>query len=253
MGYRFRDRAAAGRLLAAQLGAYARRPDVLVLALPRGGVPVGYEVARSLGAPLDVLVVRKLGVPGHEELAMGAIAGAGVRVIHPAVVAELGIPDRAIDAVAERERRELERRERAYRVGRPAPDLRGRAVVLVDDGLATGMTMRAAIEAVRRQAPAQVIVAVPVIAAQSCATFRTLADALVWVIAPKHFLAVGQWYADFTPTTDDEVRDLLADAARALAVSPDPPAARRRRARPSRLGRARLWRARKRSGAARRE
>jgi len=209
----FRDRPEAGQRLAAQLSAYAGQADVLVIGLPRGGVPVAYEVARALHAPLDVLVVRKLGLPGHEELAMGAIAAGGVQMLNEAVVDELGIPDHIIDAVAAREQPELARRERAYRADRPPIDVRGKTVILVDDGLATGMTMRAAIAAVRQQEPAQLVVAVPVMAWESCDTFRALADVLVWMIAPEPFVAVGLWYEDFAPTTDAEVCDLLARAA----------------------------------------
>jgi putative phosphoribosyl transferase len=210
---RFRDRREAGQLLAAQLIAYADRSDVLVLGLPRGGVPVAYEVARAIRVPLDVLVVRKLGVPGQTELAMGAIASGGVKVLNTKVVEDLRVPERIIDAVAAREQQELERRERAYRDDRPPADLCGKTVILVDDGLATGTTMRAAIVAVRQQAPAAVVVAVPAIALESCAVFRVVADALAWVVAPEPFYAVGLCYEDFTPTTDAEVRDLLASAA----------------------------------------
>jgi putative phosphoribosyl transferase len=214
---RFRDRCEAGQLLAAELTAYADRSDVLVLGLPRGGVPVAYEVARALGVPLDVLVVRKLGVPGEHELAMGAIASGGVKVLNPEVVEDLRIPAHIIDAVAAREQQELERRERAYRDDRPPIEVRGKTVILVDDGLATGTTMHAAVAAVRQQAPAAVVVAVPAIALESCAVFRAAVDALVWVIAPEPFYAVGLCYEDFTPTTDAEVRDLLVSAARERA------------------------------------
>jgi predicted phosphoribosyltransferase len=210
----FQDRVEAGRQLAAELTAYADRPDVLVLALPRGGVPVAYEVARALHAPLDVFLVRKLGVPGQGELAMGAIAAGGVRVPNEDVLRALDIPDDVLDAVAGEERQELARRERAYRDGRPAPDVRGRTVILVDDGLATGSTMRAAVAALRRQGPARVVVAVPVGAPEACADFRYEADEAVCARTPEPFEAVGQWYADFSPTTDDEVRDLLGRAAR---------------------------------------
>jgi predicted phosphoribosyltransferase len=209
----FRDRYEAGRLLAEQLTAYAGRPDVLVLALPRGGVPVAYEVARALGAPLDVFAVRKLGVPGHEELAMGAIASGGVYVLNDEVVQALRIPSRVIEAVAARELRELGRRERAYRDGRPAPVVRGRTVILVDDGLATGSTMRAAVAALRRLGPARVVVAVPTAAPATCAELRREADECACAITPEPFYAVGLWYEDFSQTTDDEVRDLLARAA----------------------------------------
>jgi putative phosphoribosyl transferase len=212
-GYRgFLDRTEAGRALAADLAEYAGRDDVLVLALPRGGVPVGYEVALALGAPLDVFIVRKLGVPGHEELAMGALASGGVRVLNAFVVDRLQIPGNAIDAVARREQAELERREREYRGGRPAPDVRGRTVILVDDGLATGATMRAAARALRMQGPARVVVAVPVAAGETCEEFRGEVDDVVCTLTPEPFYGVGQWYGDFGQTTDDEVRALLARA-----------------------------------------
>ena len=213
----FRDRSEAGRVLAQHLRSYAGRDDVLVLALPRGGVPVGYEVARALRAPLDVFLVRKLGVPGHEELAMGAIASGGggaIRVLNRSVVHALGIPAGAIDAVADREQRELRRREREYRGDRPPPDPRGRVVILVDDGLATGSTMRAAVAALRKLKPARIIVAVPTAAPQTCAEFRKLADDCVCVITPDPFYAVGLWYNDFSQTTDEEVCELLERAAR---------------------------------------
>ena len=205
----FRDRSEAGQLLAERLIAYAGRPDILVLALPRGGVPVAYEVARALGAPLDIFVVRKLGIPGHEELAMGAIASGGVRVLNDDVVQALHIPERVIEAVAARELRELERRERAYRGDRPAPDVRDRTVILVDDGLATGSTMRAAVAALRRLGPARIVVAVPTAAPSTCEEFRREADECICQITPEPFHAVGLWYQDFSQTTDDEVRDLL--------------------------------------------
>jgi putative phosphoribosyl transferase len=210
---RFRDRSDAGRRLAAKLKAYAGRPDVLVLALPRGGVPVAFEVAQALHAPLDVFLVRKLGVPGHEELAMGALATGGVRVLNKDVVRKLGIPEDVIDAVSAAERRELERRERNYRGDQPPPDLRGRTVILVDDGLATGATMRAAVAAVRQQGPARVVVAVPVGAPETCAELREEADETVCAITPDPFYAVGLWYEDFSQTSNEEVRDLLEQAA----------------------------------------
>jgi predicted phosphoribosyltransferase len=219
MRCRFRDRREAGQLLAGRLSAYAGREDVLVLGLPRGGVPIAYEVARALHVPLDVLLVRKLGVPGHEELAMGAIASGGVQVLNDAVVDDLGIPGQAIAVVAAREQQELARRERAYRGHQPPLDVRGKTVILVDDGLATGTTMRAAIVAARAQDPSQLVVAVPVIAGESLEAFRALADALIWMIAPEPFLAVGLWYADFAPTTDAEVCELLARAAGDLSTS----------------------------------
>jgi predicted phosphoribosyltransferase len=208
----FLNRRQAGAALAASLASYAGRPDVIVLALPRGGVPVAYEVATSLGAPLDVFLVRKLGTPGHQELAMGAIATGGVRVLNQDVVRWYGIPEGAIDAVARREQVELERREREYRQDRPPRNLQGRTVILVDDGLATGSTMRAAVEAVRQQQPARVIVAVPVAARDTCREFQEVADEIVCARTPEPFSAVGQWYVDFSQTTDDEVRALLADA-----------------------------------------
>jgi putative phosphoribosyl transferase len=214
----FEDRHDAGRQLAAKLGRYAGRPDVIVLALPRGGVPVGYEVARALGAPLDLFLVRKLGVPGREELAMGAIASGGVRVLNDDVVRELGIPQRWVDEVTADEAAELRRREAAYRDGRPAPDVRGKAVILVDDGLATGASMRAAIAALRQLGPARIVVAVPVAAAQTCKEFRSEADEVVCAETPEPFYAVGTWYEDFSQTTDDEVRDLLSRAPTAGPV-----------------------------------
>jgi predicted phosphoribosyltransferase len=209
---RFQDRTEAGRELARHLANYADRPDVVVLALPRGGVPVAYEVARALQAPLDVFLVRKLGVPGHEELAMGAIASGGVRVLNRDVLCALGISDAVVDMVAERAGEELRRREQLYRDDRPAPEVRGKTVVLVDDGLATGSTMRAAVAALRRLGPAHVVVAVPVGAAETCAELGEQAE-VVCARTPEHFLAVGMWYDDFTQTGDDEVRELLARAA----------------------------------------
>jgi putative phosphoribosyl transferase len=206
---RFRDRAEAGRQLAEQLHEYAGRNDVVVLGLPRGGVPVAFEVARALGAPLDVFLVRKLGVPGHEELAMGAVASGGVRVLNEELVRRLGLSAQELDEVVAREEAELERREEAYRGGRPRPDLRGKVGILVDDGLATGATMRAAVEALRREGPAKLMVAVPTGAEESCEDLRPLVDELVCLTTPQPFYAVGLWYDDFTPTTDDEVRELL--------------------------------------------
>jgi putative phosphoribosyl transferase len=208
----FRDRREAGRQLAQHLVAYANRPDVLVLALPRGGVPVAYEVARALHAPLDVFLVRKLGLPGHEEYAMGAVASGGVRVLNPEVLEQLHLPDEVIDTVTRRELQELERRERLYRGDRPFPDVRGKTVILVDDGLATGSTMRAAAEALRQQGPARLVVAVPAGSPQTCDEFRDEVDEVVCAITPEPFYAVGLWYDDFSQTTDDEVRDLLAAA-----------------------------------------
>jgi putative phosphoribosyl transferase len=206
---RFRDRAEAGRLLGERLGAYAGSSDVVVLALPRGGVPVAREVARALGAPLEVFLVRKLGFPGQPELAMGAIASGGTRVLNDELVRELRLDDELIEAVAEREEEELRRRELAYRGERPPPDLRGRTVVLVDDGLATGATMRAAVAAVRSREPRRLVVAVPTAPPHALHELRREVDELVWVIAPDPFHAVGLWYDDFREISDDEVRRLL--------------------------------------------
>lgn len=208
----FRDRSEAGNYLATRLAHFANRDDTLVLALPRGGVPVAYEVAKALHAPLDIYLVRKLGVPGHEELAMGAIASGGVRVLNEDVVKYLVIPKSVIDSVAESELQELERRERAYRGNRPEPDVRGKTVILVDDGLATGSTMRAAAEALRQQQPARIVVAVPVSAPQTCDEYRMGVDEIVCAVTPEPFYGVGQWYIDFSQTTDEEVRELLAKA-----------------------------------------
>ncbi len=206
----FRDRAEAGDLLAARLSGLADRDDVIVLALPRGGVPVGYEVASALRVAFDVFVVRKLGVPGHEELAMGAIASGGVRLVNHDVVDALGIPPEVIDQAARREQVELERRERLYRGSRPLIPLANKTVVLVDDGLATGSTMRAAVTAVGQQQPARIIVAVPVGASSTCEELAGEADEVICLRSPDPFMAVGLWYRDFTPTSDNEVRTLLA-------------------------------------------
>jgi len=206
----FRDRADAGRALAAELGHLAGDPALLVLGLQRGGVPVAYEVARALDAPFDVLLVRKLGVPGQQELAMGAIAGGGVRILHQAVIDALAIPPGVVDAVADREGAELARREQAYRADRPAVDVAGRTVVVVDDGVATGSTMRAAVAALRAQRAGRIVVAVPVGAAETCQELAAEADELVCPNMPAGFHAVGQWYDDFSQTTDDEIRALLA-------------------------------------------
>jgi putative phosphoribosyl transferase len=214
--YLFRDRTEAGRLLVEKLREYANRDDVVVLALPRGGVPVGFEVARTLNAPLDVFLVRKLGLPGHEELAMGAIASGGIRVLNRDVVHGVGIPEAVIDRVAETEERELERREREYRGDRPAVDMRGRTVILVDDGLATGSSMRVAAIASRKKQPAEIIVAVPVAPPEICAEFEAVVDKVVCAATPQRFRAVGQWYRDFSQTTDEEVRDLLSRAVRTV-------------------------------------
>jgi putative phosphoribosyl transferase len=205
----FRDRADAGRYLAERLADLSGRSDLLVLGIPRGGVPVAYEVARALRAPLDLIVVRKLGYPGEEELAMGAIASGGVRVLNQQVLQELPVPQRVIETIAARESKELERRERAYRGDRPPVDARGRTVVVVDDGLATGSSMRAAVMALRQHGPASIVVAVPVGAASTCRSIAHLVDRLECVIESPEFFAVGAWYEDFSQTTDDEVHRLL--------------------------------------------
>jgi putative phosphoribosyl transferase len=207
---RFRDRAEAGRKLAAKLMPYAQHADVLVLGLPRGGVPVAYEVAKALQAPLDVLLVRKLGVPGQEELAMGALASGGVRVLNEEVVRALAIPEEVIDAVTAREQQELLRREQLYRGERPTPELRGRTVLLVDDGIATGATMRAATLVVRSQQPARLIIAIPVAPDLVCEALRAEVDEVVCLLTPEFFLGVGVWYEHFPQITDEHVRALLA-------------------------------------------
>jgi len=216
----FRDRREAGRSLGTALQKYAGREDVVVLALPRGGVPVAYEVARMLDAPLDLFLVRKLGTPGHHELAMGAIASGGVRVLNDDVVKWYGISEDEIEAVAHEESRELQRREAAYREGREPASLEGRSVILVDDGLATGSTMRAAVKAVKLRQPSRVVVAVPVGARDTCDELGAIADEVICLGTPEPFSAVGQWYLDFSQTTDDEVRQLLADHARLIAAHP---------------------------------
>lgn len=204
----FRDRRHAGQVLASALERYAG-DDVVVLALPRGGVPIAFEVAARLGSPLDVFVVRKLGVPGHEELAMGAIASGGVQVLSDELVARLQITGEQIEEVVARERTELARRERAFRGDRPPLEVAGRTVILIDDGLATGATMRAAVEGLRKLGPERVIVAVPVGAPETCAELRDEVDELVCLMTPSPFWGVGNWYDDFTQTTDDEVHGLL--------------------------------------------
>lgn len=212
-GMRYRDRAEGGRVLASALRAYANRPDVLVLALPRGGVPVAAEVARELHAPLDVFLVRKLGVPGREELAMGALATGGVRLLNQEVVRALQIPERVIDQVTQEEKRELARRASAYRDNRPPPPIEGRTIILVDDGLATGSTMRAAVAALRQQHPAAIVVAVPVASPSTCDELSAEVDELVCPRRLEPFYAVGLWYEDFAQTTDEDVRVLLDEAA----------------------------------------
>jgi putative phosphoribosyl transferase len=209
---RFHDRHDAGSQLAERLGTYADRDDVIVLALPRGGVPVGYEVARALDAPLDVFVVRKLGLPWREELAMGAIASGGVRVLDAELIRAARVTDEEIRQVTTTEQAELERRESQYRGERPFPDVSGKIVILVDDGLATGSTMRAAVTALRQERPARIVVAVPVAAPETCNAFREIADEIVCASTPEPFRAVGYWYDDFSQTTDDEVHALLERA-----------------------------------------
>ncbi len=208
----FFDRIEAGKLLAAQLAAYRNRPDVVVLALPRGGVPVAFEVAHTLHAPLDVLIVHKLGVPGQEELALGALASRGVRILNNDIVSMQRIPDTVIDEITAREQRELERRERLYRGNRPPCAVHGRTVILVDDGIATGATMHAAAAAVKQQQPAHLVIAVPVAAAATCDEFAAQGDEVICVLQPEIFYAVGLWYEHFSQTTDEMVQDLLTRA-----------------------------------------
>jgi predicted phosphoribosyltransferase len=215
----YADRRDAGRYLANKLTKFADRPDVTVLALPRGGVPIAFEVARALHAPLDVFLVRKLGLPGREELAMGAIASGGVRVLNESVVRALRVPGAMIEAAAAAEQKELERRERIYREDRPHPDVRGRTVILVDDGLATGSTMRAAVAALRQQGPARIVVAVPIGSTETCSEMHQEADEVVCAQTPEPFYAVGLWYSDFAQTTDEEVHDLLRRASESDAES----------------------------------
>ena len=221
----FRDRQEAGRRLAARLARYANRPDVIVVGLPRGGIPVAYEVARALNAPLDVFLVRKLGMPGQEELAMGAIASGGVCVLNEDLLRHMRIPAAMVDAAAAREELELARRERAYRGTRPPLDVAGRTVILVDDGLATGASLRAAAMALARLKPARVVAAVPVGAAETCEEIRGVVDEVVCAETPEPFRAVGNWYDDFSQTSDEEVRALL-DRTRSAGARPDPVAIR---------------------------
>lgn len=212
-GHRFADRHDAGRHLADALKRYARKPDVVVLALPRGGVPVAYQVATSLGAPLDVFEVRKLGVPGHEELAMGAIGSGGAQYLREDLIESLHIPPDQITAAIQREHRELERREKVYRDSRPRPQIAGKTIILVDDGVATGATMHVAISALREQKPARIVVGLPVASIEACEDLRREADEVVCWELPDPFWAVGVWYVDFRQVTDDEVRTLLNQAA----------------------------------------
>jgi predicted phosphoribosyltransferase len=206
------NRWGAGALLADRLGAYANRPDVIVLALPRGGVPVGYAIAERLRIDLDVIVVRKLGVPSHEELAMGAVASGGLRILNRDIVALARVDDATIDKVVRTELQEIARREARYRRGAQAPALRGRTVILVDDGLATGSTMTVAVQAVRREHPQRVVVAVPVAASDSCEALAGLVDEMICLYTPEPFRAVSVWYEQFDQTTDAEVIDLLSRA-----------------------------------------
>jgi len=216
----FQDRTQAGRLLGRALAAYRGRDDALVLALPRGGVPVACEIAEAIGAPVDLMIVRKLGTPGQEELAMGAIASGGIRVLNEDVVVPLGISEHALSQVEARERRELERREHAYRGARPRPAIAGRCVILVDDGIATGATMRAAIAGLRGQQPARIVVAVPVAPPETVAVLRHEADDVVCLAEPEFFMAIGRWYLDFAQLTDDDVREQLARAWKARPREP---------------------------------
>ncbi len=213
-GQVFSDRRAAGVALGRHLKGYAGRPDVIVLAVPRGGVPVAYEVARALDAPLDAYVVRKLGLPGHEELAMGAVASGGIVVLNRDMIQALGVPDAEVARVLKAEQHELERRERHYRDDRPPANVTGRTVILVDDGLATGSSMLAAVEALKQDRPARLVVAVPIGAPETCSALRKYADEVVCAVTPDPFYGVGAWYRDFGQTTDDEVHDLLRRADR---------------------------------------
>jgi putative phosphoribosyl transferase len=217
----FRDRSDAGQKVAEALAAYANRPDVIVLGLPRGGVPIAYEVACAVHAPLDIFLVRKLGVPGYEELAMGAISSGGVRVLNEDVIRGLGIPQEEIEAVVSEEQQELERRARAYRDDRPLPDVREKTVILIDDGLATGATMKAAVAALRQLHPSRIVVAVPVAARETCRELAPEVDEIVCLATPEPFHAVGLWYEQFSQTTDEEVHDLLDRAAQHHPTSVD--------------------------------
>ena len=209
----FTDRRDAGRKLAKKLAAYANRSDVLVLALPRGGVPVAYEVALALHAPLDIFIVRKLGLPGHEELAMGAIATGGALVINQDVVRTFNVPQGLIEAVAKKELKELERRERVFRGDRPMREIRGKTVVLIDDGLATGASMHAAILGIRSKQPARIVAAVPTAALETCEAFKQKVDEMICAMTPEPFYGVSRWYEDFSQTSDEEVQSLLEEAS----------------------------------------
>ena len=208
----FKDRRDAGKKLAQKLSAYSGRPGGLILALPRGGVPVAYEVALALSVPMDIFIVRKLGVPGREELAFGAIASGGVRVLNGDVVRLLSIPDEVINFVAKREFQELQRREQLYRGDRPAPDVHNRTVILIDDGLATGASMRAAVAGLRAQRPERIVIAVPTAAPEACEAFQPEVDEVICAVTPELFYGVGRWYEDFSQVTDEEVRTLLQEA-----------------------------------------
>ena len=214
----FRDRHDAGRQLTDKIRAESVPSNPIVLALPRGGVPVAFEVAQALHAPLDIFLVRKLGMPGHEELAIGAIASGGVRVLNREIMQASDLPREVVDAITEREQRELERREQAYRGDRPPPDLRGAAVFLIDDGLATGATMRAAVVALKQQEPARIVVAVPIAAPETCIEFRDIVDEIICAVTPEPFVSIGMWYEEFPQMTDDEVRDYL-ERARSLDLN----------------------------------
>lgn len=209
---RFKDRRQAGRILARKLSAYAGQTDVIILALPRGGVPVAYEVAIVLNAPLDIFLVRKLGLPGREELAIGAIASGGIRVLNEDIIRALSIPEEVINIVAKRELEELQRREQRYRGNRPAPDVRDRQVILIDDGLATGASMRAAVVGVRAQHPSRIVIAVPAAAPEACNAFLYEVDEMVCGMTPEPFYGLSRWYENFSQTTDEEVRMFLDEA-----------------------------------------
>lgn len=219
----FRDRREAGKLLATKLSTFANQHDVLVLALPRGGVPVAFEIAKALHAPLDVLVVRKLGVPGQEELAMGAIAAGGVRILNNDVLQFMNIPDELIDKISSYEQHELERRERLFRGDRPPYTIPGYTVILVDDGIATGATMHSAVAALRQLEPARIVIAVPTAAPSTCDEFANEVDEIVCLIRPEPFIAVGYWYRQFSQTSDEEVRDLLEQANRGFPIEQQRP------------------------------